>query len=227
MQKEKNTSPIDTKKKIGTLEGLRGYLQKIFEGQTMTNPSLASFVGENDSTKSRKGGLVFSRDLKELEQRVATILTSTLTGAMVNAHPELSLLANEIFYRRIGCQIIEGILTDYRMVDETVAPAAAFVAETGTGGTEPEYDDYNAVTPHTIIASNTYSRRVAKTVPQAVVDLFILRLIYGRDRVIDTALLYGDGTGANPLGIYSHPDVNVSSGASLDKAKLDEIEIEY
>ena len=225
MKEQKNKSPLDTKENKGELEGLRGYLKSIFEGRTMTDSAIKNFVGENDSSKSKKGGLVFSRDLSGLEKRAATIQTSTLTGAMVNALPEQSLFANEIFYKRIRCQILENILFNYRMVDETVTPAAEWIAESGVvSNSEPEYDDYNEVTPHDLVVSNTYSRRVAKSVPSSVVDLFIRRLIYGRDKLIDSTLLYGDGTGANPLGIYEHPDVNIASGASLNKATLDAIE---
>jgi len=207
--------------------GLSEVVRNLFEGYSEDSENVRKIL-ENVDRKlgTGSGRIPVVRDFVDMKERTATILTSNLTGFMVNAHPELALNANEIIWRKAGVESVEGILTNYRIADETVVPVAAFTStEGGTpNSTDPEYDDYIQVTPHSIGAASLISHRVAVTTPPAVVEYFLRRLMYARDRLIDSKMLYGTGASGEPEGAYYNDDVTVLAGDSLDKTKLDEIE---
>jgi HK97 family phage major capsid protein len=119
----------------------------------------------------------------------------------------IDVLRARIIVGRLGATVLDGLIGDQDIPRQTASSTAQWVAEDGSlTETDPTFDDVT-LTPRTVGAMTSYSRRTLITALPSIEGLVRNDLASVIANAIDVAAMVGPGTGNMPTGITSQSGV--------------------
>jgi HK97 family phage major capsid protein len=182
----------------------------------------ASFEREiSAEVKRRSGGRKFQGiavpDQVFIERRAFgdNVMTIQGTGAaaselyQVQHRPDLFIdkLRSAIVVGRLGATVLDGLVGDQQIPRQTGSATVQWLAEDeDIDDTALSFDDVT-LTPKTVGAITSYSRRTLINATPSIEQIVRNDLAAIIANAIDSAALTGDGTGNKPLGVIHQPGV--------------------
>ena len=119
----------------------------------------------------------------------------------------IDVLRARIIVGRLGATVLEGLIGDQDIPRQTASSSAQWVAEDGSlTETDPAFDDVT-LSPKTVGAMTSYSRRTLINALPSIEGIVRNDLSSKIANAIDEAALVGPGTGNMPTGITSEVGV--------------------
>jgi len=146
----------------------------------------------------------------ETERR--TLLTSGDAAALYptqhRADLYIDLLRAALVVGRLGATVLDGLVGDQEIPRQTASSAAQWVAEDGAlSETDADFDDVT-LTPHTVGAITSYSRRTLINAVPSIENIVRRDLAAVIANAIDYQAMLGDGSGNTPTGVIHASGVN-------------------
>lgn len=132
----------------------------------------------------------------------------------------IDMLRSQLMTGRLGATILDGLVGDQDIPKQTGSTTAQWVAEDGAlTETDLDFDDVS-LSPKTVGALTSYSRRTLINSVPSIEDIVRRDLAATVARAIDLQSIVGDGTANRPLGVINHDDVNQLSLAGPTWAQV-------
>jgi len=120
----------------------------------------------------------------------------------------IDMLRDQLVTGRLGATILDNLQGDQDIPKQTGSSTAQWVAEDGTiTETDADFADVS-MSPKTVGAITSYSRRTLINAAPSIEQLVRNDLASVVANAIDRAAITGDGTGNTPTGVINHPDAN-------------------
>jgi HK97 family phage major capsid protein len=144
------------------------------------------------------------------EQRASQLTSNSGDIVATSFRPDLftSALTASAVITSLGATTLSGLTGDVVIPRETGAPAVGWVNENQALTADSASFDKVELTPHHVGSLSEYSRQMIQQSSPAIEQL--LRNMMARDIAleIDRAAIAGSGSGAEPRGLLSDPDVD-------------------
>lgn len=141
--------------------------------------------------------------------------TLTTGGAAASLYPErhradlfIDMLRDQLVTGRLGATVLDNLQGDQDIPKQIGSATAQWVAEDGAlTETDAAFTDVS-MSPKTVGAITSYSRRTLINAAPSIEQLVRNDLAAVVANAIDKAAIVGDGTGNTPVGVVNHPDTN-------------------
>jgi len=132
----------------------------------------------------------------------------------------IDMLRDQLVTGRLGATILDNLQGDQDIPKQTGSSTAQWVAEDGTiTETDADFADVS-MSPKTVGAITSYSRRTLINAAPSIEQLVRNDLASVVANAIDRAAITGDGTGNTPTGVINHPDTNELTLATPSWAEM-------
>lgn len=153
--------------------------------------------------------------------------TQTVGGSAAPLYPTqhradlfIDMLRDQLVTGRLGATVLDNLQGDQDIPKQTGSSAAQWVAEDGTiTETDATFTDVS-MSPKTVGAITSYSRRTLINAAPSIEQLVRNDLASVVANAIDLAAITGDGTGNTPTGVVNHPDATPLTLATPSWAEL-------
>lgn len=183
----------------------------------------AGFEREISAEVARRSGRTFEGiavpDQVFLQDK-RTLLTSGTAGDLVpNTHRAdlfIDRLRTSMATERLGATVLDGLVGTVDIPRQTGSGVAQWVAEDGSlTETDATFDDVT-LSPKTVGAMTSYSRRTLLNASPSIEQIVRNDLAAIIARAIDSKAMTGDGTGNTPIGITNTAGVTeITTGGGL------------
>lgn len=149
--------------------------------------------------------------------------TLTTGSAAASLYPErhradlfIDMLRDQLVTGRLGATVLDNLVGDQDIPKQTGSSTAQWVAEDGAiTETDAAFTDVS-MSPKTVGAITSYSRRTLINASPSIEQLVRNDLASVVANAIDLAAITGDGTGNTPLGVVNHPDAAALTLAGIE-----------
>lgn len=153
-----------------------------------------------------------------------TLLTSgdaaPLYPTQHRADMYIDLLRSQLVTGRLGATILDGLVGDQDIPKQIGSTTAQWVAEDGAlTETDPDFDDVK-MSPKTVGAMTSYSRRTLINAVPSIENIVRRDLAATIANAIDLQAIIGDGTGNKPTGVINSAGVHELSLAGPSWAQV-------
>ena len=156
--------------------------------------------------------------------------TLTTGAGAASLYPErhradlfIDLLRDQLVTGRLGATVLDNLVGDQDIPKQTGSSTAQWVAEDGAiTETDAAFTDVS-MSPKTVGAITSYSRRTLINASPSIEQLVRNDLASVVANAIDLAAITGPGTGNTPLGVVNHPDTNALTLGGDESARWAEI----
>lgn len=139
--------------------------------------------------------------------------TLTTGAGAASLYPErhradlfIDMLRDQLVTGRLGATVLDNLVGDQDIPKQTGGSTAQWVAEDGAiTETDAAFTDVS-MSPKTVGAITSYSRRTLINASPSIEQLVRNDLGSVVANAIDLAAITGDGTGNTPVGVVNHPD---------------------
>ena len=185
------------------------------------------FEREISQEVARRSGKKFSGiavpdEYFQVEKRTLLVGSSAATLYPEQHRDELfiDVLRARIIVGRLGATVLDGLIGDQDIPRQTASSTAQWVAEDGSlTETDPTFDDVT-LSPKTVGAMTSYSRRTLINALPSIEGIVRNDLANVIANAIDLAALIGPGTGNTPTGITSESGVLTATLATPTWAQV-------
>jgi HK97 family phage major capsid protein len=153
--------------------------------------------------------------------------TTTGVGSLVApfSGTVIDVLRNRLVTARLGAKTLEGLHGSFTYPRKTAGATLGWFAEgSAAPASNPTITEQARFSPHSTGASVDYSRFAKDLFLAAVAEMVVDDLVRGVAVQVDAAALAGSGTGNQPTGLLSNPDVGTfafgTNGAAPSNALL-------
>lgn len=145
----------------------------------------------------------------------ASLYPTTLHGSRF-----IDLLRSQLVVGRLGATVLDNLVGDNDIPKQTASSTAQWVAEDGEiTATDADFDDVS-LTPKTVGAITSYSRRTLINAVPSIEDIVRRDLASVVANAIDLQALIGDGGGNRPTGVVNAAGVHELSLAGPTWAEV-------
>lgn len=192
-------------------------------GAAMGEDVDAGFEREMSAEVKRRSGRKFQGIAVPDQYFTRTMLT---TGAAAPLYPTqhradlaIDMLRDALVIGRLGATVLDNLVGDQDIPKQTGSATAQWVAE-DQPLTESDltFDDVT-LSPHTVGALTSYSRRTLINATPGIEDIVRRDLAYVIAAAIDKAALIGDGTANTPVGVVNADGVHNLTLATPSRAE--------
>ena len=149
--------------------------------------------------------------------------TLTTGSAAASLYPErhradlfIDMLRDQLVTGRLGATVLDNLQGDQDIPKQIGSSTAQWVAEDGAiTETDADFEDVS-MSPKTVGAITSYSRRTLINAAPSIEQLVRNDLAAVVANAIDLAAITGDGTGNTPVGVVNHPDAAELTLAGTD-----------
>lgn len=193
----------------------------------------AGFEREISQEVARRSGRTFEGiavpDQVFLQERRTLLTTGDAADLIPNVHRSdlfIDRLRSALVLERLGATVLPGLVGIVDIPRQTGSSQAQWVAEDGSlTETDPDFDDVT-LSPKTVGAMTSYSRRTLLNASPSIEQIVRNDLAQVIASAIDLAGIAGDGTGNTPTGILSTAGIGsvamgTNGGAPTWQAILD------
>lgn len=192
-------------------------------GAAMGEDVDAGFEREMSAEVKRRSGRKFQGIAVPDQYFTRTMLT---TGAAAPLYPTqhradlyIDMLRDALVIGRLGATVLDNLVGDQDIPRQTGSATAQWVAEDQPlTETDLTFDDVT-LSPHTVGALTSYSRRTLINATPGIEDIVRRDLAYVIAAAIDKAALIGDGTGNTPVGVVNAEGVHNLTLATPSRAE--------
>ncbi|PAU94322.1 phage major capsid protein [Paracoccus salipaludis] len=192
-------------------------------GAAMGEDVDAGFEREMSAEVKRRSGRKFQGIAVPDQYFTRTMLT---TGAAAPLYPTqhradlyIDMLRDALVIGRLGATVLDNLVGDQDIPKQTGSATAQWVAEDQPlTETDLTFDDVT-LSPHTVGALTSYSRRTLINAVPGIEDIVRRDLAYVIAAAIDKAALIGDGTGNTPVGVVNAEGVHNLTLATPSRAE--------
>lgn len=192
-------------------------------GAAMGEDVDAGFEREMSAEVKRRSGRKFQGIAVPDAYFTRTMLT---TGAAAPLYPTqhradlaIDMLRDALVIGRLGATVLDNLVGDQDIPKQTGSATAQWVAEDQPlTETDLTFDDVT-LSPHTVGALTSYSRRTLINATPGIEDIVRRDLAYVIAAAIDKAALIGDGTGNTPVGVVNAEGVHNLTLATPSRAE--------
>ncbi len=192
-------------------------------GAAMGEDVDAGFEREMSAEVKRRSGRKFQGIAVPDQYFTRTMLT---TGAAAPLYPTqhradlaIDMLRDALVIGRLGATVLDNLVGDQDIPKQTGSATAQWVAEDEPlTETDLTFDDVT-LSPHTVGALTSYSRRTLINATPGIEDIVRRDLAYVIAAAIDKAALIGDGTGNTPVGVVNAEGVHNLTLATPSRAE--------
>jgi len=199
---------------------------KAIRAQLAGNRELAPYeyeLSDQIGTRLKKNarGIYIPSDI---QKRILTVGTPADGGDLVEdtllSASFIDILRNAMKVIAAGATLLQNLEGNIFIPRQTGASVAAFVAEDVAVATQTQAFDQVALAPKTVGAFTDMSRLLVQQSSIDIENLVMRDLATAIALAIDNAALNGDGTGANPIGIFNTAGIGSVAGGANGSAPI-------